>query len=356
MLKGRRILAVDVGTGTQDVLVFDEAREPENCIKMVLPAMTRVLARRLRAAEGDVFITGETMGGGPFSLAVRDHIKKGYRVVMTETAARSIRDNLEEVRAEGVEVVPDGTRLNATAGLETRDVDFALLREVMEAVGEPWDFDSVGVAVQDHGYAEGTSDRVFRFRNFQEAVDSGTRIHELMYPEPPAHFTRMQAVKRTLGREFDCPAYVVDTKVASMAGAVLTQEGCGRPVMAVDIGNGHTTAAILDREDRLVGIYEHHTTCLTKEKLEAHLRAFSEAVLTGEEVLEDGGHGCCTREAVPLDALEGVYVTGPRRRLLEGSLELDPVFPTPYGDVMMTGTSGIVEMMKRVERGDIDQT
>ena len=32
-----RILAVDVGTGTQDILLFDSEQELENSIKMVMP-------------------------------------------------------------------------------------------------------------------------------------------------------------------------------------------------------------------------------------------------------------------------------------------------------------------------------
>ena len=36
------ILAIDVGAGTQDVLLFDPDREPENCLKLVLPSQTIV--------------------------------------------------------------------------------------------------------------------------------------------------------------------------------------------------------------------------------------------------------------------------------------------------------------------------
>ena len=35
-----QILAVDIGTGTQDVLLFDSSRSPENCLKMVMPSPT----------------------------------------------------------------------------------------------------------------------------------------------------------------------------------------------------------------------------------------------------------------------------------------------------------------------------
>src|SRR5438045_489951 len=39
-----RILAVDVGTGTQDILLFDSEQELENSVKMVMPSPTLVVA------------------------------------------------------------------------------------------------------------------------------------------------------------------------------------------------------------------------------------------------------------------------------------------------------------------------
>ena len=45
-----RLLAVDVGTGTQDVLLFDSDLEVENCFKLVMPSPTMIVARRVKAA------------------------------------------------------------------------------------------------------------------------------------------------------------------------------------------------------------------------------------------------------------------------------------------------------------------
>src|SRR5262245_52511853 len=45
-----QILTVDVGTGTQDVLLYDSERELENCFKLVLPSPTVVAADRIRGA------------------------------------------------------------------------------------------------------------------------------------------------------------------------------------------------------------------------------------------------------------------------------------------------------------------
>ena len=45
-----QILAVDIGTGTQDVLLFDTDREPENALKLVMPSPTVMVAQSIRAA------------------------------------------------------------------------------------------------------------------------------------------------------------------------------------------------------------------------------------------------------------------------------------------------------------------
>ena len=39
-----RILAVDVGTGTQDILLFDSSGPVENCVKLVMPSPTQIAA------------------------------------------------------------------------------------------------------------------------------------------------------------------------------------------------------------------------------------------------------------------------------------------------------------------------
>ena len=43
------LLAIDVGAGTQDILLYDPAREPENCLKLVLPSQTQVVGAQVRA-------------------------------------------------------------------------------------------------------------------------------------------------------------------------------------------------------------------------------------------------------------------------------------------------------------------
>ncbi|MEK6977666.1 MAG: DUF1786 family protein [Candidatus Hydrothermarchaeota archaeon] len=333
-----RVLAVDVGFGTEDVLLYDEARSPENSIKLVLPAMTQRLARRIRAAEGDLFIHGETMGGGPLTSAVIQRMRAGHRVLMTPKAAMSIRDDLEEVRAMGVEIVdkaPPGVET-----LETMDIDFELLKGLLQGIGVEWDFDWVGIAVQDHGHAPAKSDREFRFERFREALASGTRLHELAFENPPDYYTRMNAVLRTVARHHRGKSLVVDTKIAAIAGALHGFEDY--PAISIDVGNGHTMVATVEGGE-VLGLLEHHTGALDPAMLEDLVLRFAEGEVTHEEVFNGGGHGCYIREKVGTANVRHILATGPNRGMLrETGLRVE--YPNPFGDVMMTGPVGIVDM------------
>ena len=78
-----RILAVDVGTGTQDILLFESGKTIENNFKMVMPSPTVIVAERIKRAteRGQaILLTGVTMGGGPSHWAARDHALAGYAV------------------------------------------------------------------------------------------------------------------------------------------------------------------------------------------------------------------------------------------------------------------------------------
>ena len=68
-----RILAVDVGAGTQDILLFDSGSTIENCLKMVLPSPTVVVGEQIRRATRaghSILLHGFTMGGGSSTRAL----------------------------------------------------------------------------------------------------------------------------------------------------------------------------------------------------------------------------------------------------------------------------------------------
>lgn len=61
------LLAIDVGRGTQDILVYEPGRALENSIKLVLPSPTVVVAERIRQATRaglPIFLDGFLMGAG----------------------------------------------------------------------------------------------------------------------------------------------------------------------------------------------------------------------------------------------------------------------------------------------------
>ncbi|MEJ7652330.1 MAG: hypothetical protein WKH64_02720 [Chloroflexia bacterium] len=91
-----KILAIDVGTGTQDVVLFDTAGAVENSLKLVMPSPTLIVSRKVRAATAareSVLFEGPMMGGGPSAWALRDHAAAGCRC--NPEAARTLDDELD---------------------------------------------------------------------------------------------------------------------------------------------------------------------------------------------------------------------------------------------------------------------
>src|SRR4030043_1836773 len=139
-----KILVIDIGAGTQDILLFDSAKKIENCISLVLPTPSKFIAEKLKSIESHVYIYGDTIGGGSLIRAILNHLKKGYRVAMEESAAYSIRNDLDEVRSMGIEVGG-----NPSSGhfkeLKICEIDLPLLRQFLTQFGEDFRFDVIAV-------------------------------------------------------------------------------------------------------------------------------------------------------------------------------------------------------------------
>ena len=345
-----RILAIDVGLGTQDILLYDSGKNIENCIKVIIPSRTQILAKRIRNCKKDLFVYGETMGGGAITFAILNHLKKGYRVVMTESSAKTIRDDLDQVRRMGIEIVKDKEEIRNDdfCKIETKDIDFEFLKSFFESIDEDFDFDFVGIAVQDHGFKKGVSDRIFRFQKMRELIEKSKKIGDLAFKKPPSYYTRMCAVYSSAKKYFD-NVFIVDTKLAAIVGAV--HDSRDKTCIAVDIGNGHTLIGAI-RGDEILGVLEHHTRLLTRKKLENYIVRFANGEVTNEEVFSDNGHGCYIKEAVGFENVEKILVTGPKRNLIKNS-SLNVEFASPAGDVMITGALGIVDIiLNRIKYDD----
>jgi uncharacterized protein (DUF1786 family) len=333
-----KILAIDVGVGTQDIMLYDSNHSMENAVKLVMPSPTRIMAARIRNHHHDLFLSGVTMGGGPVNKAIQSHLDKGYRVVMTESSARTIRDDLDRVRSLGIEIVPDGEKHPDIAELELKDVDLSALSDALSIFDVELDFDQVGVAVQDHGYQQGVGDRNFRLQKIKEKLDVPRSPDEFYYRENvPGYFTRMLGVQNTLK---DYKPTLMDSKFASLTGTT-----CDPIVddlesfVAMDVGNGHTLAASF-REGKIHGVFEHHTRMLNPKRIEDLVNRLAEGSITHEEVHEEGGHGAWISE--PIGSFQCLVAAGPKRNILhKTSFKLHDA--APGGDVMMTGPVGLIK-------------
>ena len=333
-----KILAIDIGAGTQDILLFDSGQNIENCTSLVLPTPSRVFAKRLGAIEGNVYIRGSTIGGGALTRAILQHIKKGYRVVMEEWAAYSIRNDLDEVRSMGIEI---GERPSSDAfqDLEICEIDLPLLQNFLSRFGEDPDTDLIAIAVQDHGVSpKGVSDRIFRFGKMEDMLrkDNTPESFHFLEEEIPEYSLRMKSAVRAIRRVSPVSVLVMDTAFSAILGCL---DEAVSPSLIVNVGNGHTMAALLiDR--RIEGLYEHHTHELTPEKLEAELKLFLRGELSSQTVFEENGHGVITLR--PFYGEVSVIVTGPNRDLFRGT-SLKYRYAAPGGNTMMTGPMGLVK-------------
>jgi uncharacterized protein (DUF1786 family) len=348
-----QILTVDVGTGTQDIFLYDSHLDLENGFKLVVPSPTMIVYRRLGEAtrRGEaVLLSGVTMGGGPSAWAAENHLRAGLPVYATPDAARSFNDDLEAVTAMGVRVISDdeARRLpEAVLRLELRDFDFAAIARSLDQFNVSLkDLAAVAVAVFDHGNSPPDySDRQFRFDYLDSRIRLENRLSAFAYraADIPAIMTRLLAVAAS-ARDLDAPLVVMDTAPAAVLGATFDPRLAARSrVMIANVGNFHTLAFRLGPAG-IEGVFEHHTGLLDLPKLEALLRLLADGSLKHCDVFDDHGHGALIydSQALPLDNPDfDVVVTGPRRSLMQSS-NLRPYFAVPFGDMMIAGCFGLL--------------
>ena len=332
-----KILAIDIGAGTQDILLFDSQKKTENCISLVLPTPSKYFAEKLKAIENHVYIHGDTIGGGSLSRAILQHIQKGYRVMMEESAAYSIRNDLDEVRSMGIGVgrKPETDHFEE---LEIREVNLPLLEKFLSNFGEDLQVDVIAIAVQDHGVSpKEVSDRAFRFENMERMLRKDNRPETFYFLEDtiPDHYLRMRSAVAAVKRTSSVPVLVMDTCFSAILGCLDEVTG---PSLIVNVGNGHTIAALL-LERKIEALYEHHTHELTSQKLESDLRLLIRGELSGKKVFEENGHGAITLK--PFHGEVSVIVTGPNRDIFKGT-PFKFIYAAPGGNTMMTGPMGLV--------------
>ena len=337
-----RILAIDIGAGTMDVLIHDPAQPIENAVQLVLPSATSILGRRiaaLREGRRDVFLHGNLMGGYHTTNAVWRHLEAGLRVYATPEAAATVHDDRELLERKGIVITasaPEGAE-----AIELHDVDLAALANAVA----PYDVTlpaTVAIAAQDHGHSPKHSNRLFRFEHWRRFLVPGSTLADHLWTTPPAYLTRLLAIQR------DAPgALVADTGPVAVLGALEDERvaaAAAGGACIVNVGNQHTLA-LLVRGEELFGVMEHHTESMDTAKLERLVTRLIAGTVTHDEVFDDDGHG-----ALVLDGYRGlapfrfVAVTGPNRRM---AAPLGWYPASPHGAMMLSGCFGLVRAVRR---------
>jgi uncharacterized protein (DUF1786 family) len=355
-----KILTVDIGTGTQDIYLYNSSLDMENNFKLVVPSPTMIIHRQIKLAtkHGEaILLTGMTMGGGPSTWATEAHIRAGLAVYATPEAAQTFNDDLEAVKEMGIEVVSeDEAELlpESIRRMNLRDFDFPSIKNAFQNFGVTLDhLDAISVGVFDHGNAPANiSDRKFRFDYLDERIRKQNRLSAFAYrgEDVPAIMTRFQSVVDS-AQDIDFPLVIMDTAPAATLGASLDPVVAARErVIIANVGNFHTLAFLMGKNG-IDGLFEHHTGLLDVDKLESLLMALAEGKIRREDVFNDQGHGALIYNHTPLPLGMGEYdvvITGPRRKLFRAGgpykrpLSLRPYYPAPFGDMMITGCFGLL--------------
>ncbi|MFV0422294.1 DUF1786 domain-containing protein [Oleidesulfovibrio sp.] len=331
------VLCLDIGSGTQDVLLHIPDIEPENRPKFVLPSPAKMVAKRiaaLTAAGKNVYLYGSNMGGGFFG-AVKKHLEAGLLICAHPDAAPAIHDNPERVRQMGVAV--EAACPQGYVPVHQTDYDPSFWQSMLSTAVLEYP-DMVMAAVQDHGYFPDSSNREGRFvlwRRFLAEHDGNPA--SLIFNDVPQELTRLAALQKAIGGGPVC-----DSGAAAVLGALsmpeIAQRSHRHGVTVVNVGNSHTVAFLVYRE-RVYGVYEHHTGMLDTDALLHDLMEFRRTWLPDEQVRASGGHGCMFND-VPEEAesFRPTFILGPRRAMLEGHGQ----FIAPGADMMLAGCFGML--------------
>ena len=351
-----KILTVDIGTGTQDIFLYDSNLDIENGFKLVLPSPTMMVHRRLKQAlspsgkHTPILLTGHQMGGGPSAWAIEEYARANIPVYMTPSAATTINDELEKVEALGIKIISEdeSRHLKDVEHLELKDFDFELLSKTFADYGISLQaLDAIAVAVFDHGNAPAEiSDRQFRFDYLDERIKAKNSLSAFAYlsDDIPPIMTRLQSVANSAGH-LPCPLVVMDTAPAAVLGATFDPRVTQRPQKIIcNVGNFHTLAFRLGAQG-IEGVFEHHTGEIDLVKLETLLRSLADGSLKHADVFNDMGHGALMYSENQFEFGKDefdVVVTGPRRSMFANNPSLNPYFAVPFGDMMIAGCFGLL--------------
>lgn len=346
-----RLLMVDIGAGTMDVLCYDT--DADLHYKAVVKSPVRYIAEKAAAISGDLIVTGCEMGGGPITEVLKQRALHA-EVVMSSSAAVTLHHNLEKVKSWGIKVVDEEKaealrRAKKYQSLILEDIEAERLRRIVEGFGVPFEFEAVVVCGQDHGVPPpGESHLDFRHKMFTDLLEINPYPHTLLFEadEVPQALNRLRSIAQSARSFPTAEVYVMDSGMAAMLGGsmdVLAKHK--QHLLILDVATSHTVGAAM-KGGEIAGFFEYHTSDITLARLEQLILDLCEGKLEHSRILREGGHGAFVRRSFGFDAVEVIIATGPRRRLVEAS-KLPMVYGAPFGDNMMTGTVGLLEAVRR---------
>lgn len=370
-----KILTVDIGTGTQDIFLYDSNLDIENGFKLVLPSPTMMIHCRLKTllasrtvdSHHPLLFSGHQMGGGPSAWAIEEIAQAGFPVYMTPSAATTLNDELDKVEALGIKVISEdeANRLPSTVHrLKLKDFDFDLISKTFADYGISLnDLSAIAVAVFDHGNAPaGVSDRQFRFDYLDERIKTKNSLSAFAYlsNDIPKIMTRLQSVADS-AKDLPCPLVVMDTAPAAVLGTNFDpQVAIRKQKIICNVGNFHTLAFRLG-DKGIEGVFEHHTGEIDLAKLESLIYKLADGSLKHQDVFDDMGHGALMYSDKKFEFGKDEFdmvVTGPRRSMFQTADDrpqtlknrpsstvnghLHPYFAVPFGDMMIAGCFGLL--------------
>lgn len=338
-----QILAVDIGTSTQEILLLDNHL---GAIKMTIPSPSAFLARAIQAATRrgeDLCLTGVTMGGGPCIWAVRRHIQAGHRVYATRDVAHMFGDNLDQAQESGILIAADRDCPPRTVRLEMRDLDLSIIERTLLDWGIRLRPDALTLAVFDHGAAasgDGSSGDESRVRLawLSRRIEKHPHLTALacMRSDIPPDMRRWRAL--AVSAPPTIPLMVMDPACAALLGGqqdpALRHENS---LLMAHVGHMHTLA-VHQRHGRIIGLFEHHTSRLSPSRLDALLTDLADGVLNPHHLAQEGGHGALILDASP-GPTPRLAVTGVKSSLVS-EMTPRPHLAVLYGDDRFLGCWG----------------
>ena len=360
------ILAIDVGKGTEDVMLIHEeqlsAENYENAIQLVYPSTAQLLKRKLEVIDPQdvLFFSGPTMAGEPWNKIIYTRLKQFPNTVfMTKSAALSLRYNLNFLKSKGVMILEEREFLhglkshNNSNHITTGDINWELLFSVFSDLSiDKSSISKILLCCQDHGRPDDVTQSVrdFRIKHTYKELSKRGKLEDLLKPLPqiPDYFPRHRAICLDALEHFNHltqnDVLLMDSSPAVTLGAINKSSIEREFAVVVNVGNGHTLAVFLSNGE-VIAVYETHTGKVNANEFLSELKQVASGKLTHEESLRRGGHGIFTRTPMEFEEEEferflPLVAIGPNREKIKN---LPVMFAHPGGNMMMSGPIGLIK-------------